>query len=337
MTQSDRVRRLTQWLFASCLWTLGVFWWAKRDLKQTGAIIVLTLHRVLDETRMELTCSLPGTIVRSRTFDRLCEHLRSRYCVIPAEGAAPGRAQERPTVVVTFDDGWKDTADTAWPIAKRHAIPFTVFVCPDLTDRVSPFWPETVVAYHHRVDPSAGFDKTEALIEDLKRKTPQDRDLAIAELKVKACRAGCGPEGAAVDSTMSWEDIQRMQDGLVSFGSHTNGHVILTTVSAEIARAEMQSSSEALARRLHGHCDSIAYPNGDASDEILAIAGELGYRYGFTTQRRVWTSRDPALAIPRGNVYEANIVNPLGRFSRIMFEYTAIWKPWLSSRRWAGL
>jgi peptidoglycan/xylan/chitin deacetylase (PgdA/CDA1 family) len=54
-----------------------------------------------------------------------------------AAGAADRRA-----VVLTFDDGTRDTYETAWPILRRHGLTATVFLVTDYMGQVAP-WPGT--------------------------------------------------------------------------------------------------------------------------------------------------------------------------------------------------
>src|SRR5438477_279294 len=46
--------------------------------------------------------------------------------------ALPGRA-----VLITFDDGYQDFADEAFPLLERHGFPATVFVVTDAAERTS--------------------------------------------------------------------------------------------------------------------------------------------------------------------------------------------------------
>ena len=62
---------------------------------------------------------------------------------------------------------------------------------------------------------------------------------------------------AAVDKTMTWEQIAELHAGGVTFGSHTSTHEILTTVPAAQAEREIVSSREAIQQKLGGSCHSI--------------------------------------------------------------------------------
>jgi hypothetical protein len=51
--------------------------------------------------------------------------------------AAPG---ERPFVVLTFDDGYRDNVEHALPVLEKHGAPFTMFVTSGFADRTARLW-----------------------------------------------------------------------------------------------------------------------------------------------------------------------------------------------------
>ena len=45
-----------------------------------------------------------------------------------------------PFVCLTFDDGYQDNYDTAYPILKKHKVPFTIYVTTGFIDNKLPMW-----------------------------------------------------------------------------------------------------------------------------------------------------------------------------------------------------
>jgi peptidoglycan/xylan/chitin deacetylase (PgdA/CDA1 family) len=89
-------------------------------------------HRVLGDD-VDASDIEPGMFVRASTFDKQLTWLR-RHCVIATLGgvlASPPKAHDRPTAILTFDDGWLDNRTVAWPILERHGIKATIFLVAD--------------------------------------------------------------------------------------------------------------------------------------------------------------------------------------------------------------
>jgi peptidoglycan/xylan/chitin deacetylase (PgdA/CDA1 family) len=297
-------------------------------MRRSGALVVLTFHRVLDDERLRTTASLPGIIVRQRTFERLTSYIERGYEAVHPGTVVPGEASDRLRVAVTFDDAWSDNYPVALPIAQAHNVPLTIFACPALTGANSPFWPEQISA----VLEAAGRRKeVEAIIEDLKHRTRENRERRIKSLVKKLAASGVATK-CTTDSTLPWEEIETMGRAGVAFGSHTMTHQILTMVPAETVRRELLESKRIIEQKLGGTCDLFAYPNGDWSPSTRAMLSEAGYRFAFTTQHGVWTKQCDRLSIPRLNVCEENLVDLAGRFSPAMFEYTTVWKAWRAEK-----
>ena len=92
------------------------------------------------------------------------------------------------------------------------------------------------------------------------------------------------PSGRAF---LNWEEIREMADsGLVSFGSHTASHRILTTLNDDEIRTELYKSKEKLLNEKIVTRDFIpfCYPNGNFNDEILRMVQEMGYSLAVSTK-----------------------------------------------------
>jgi peptidoglycan/xylan/chitin deacetylase (PgdA/CDA1 family) len=326
------MRQFLQRLWVAVLRASGALWWAKCQLRREGAIVVLLLHRVLDEAEWRGTHSLPSTVLRSRTFGDLAEYLARRCRAVRLSDAAPGTVGRKIAVAVTFDDAWSDNCTIALPVAEACGVPATVFVCTGLAGCVAPFWPERVAAALRAMRPSTPEAATETLIEHLKSYTPRDRAQWLEDLAHTLGAEEVRGEPFEGDSTMTWEEIAEMDRAGVAFGSHTHTHQALPAVGAGVARREVRDSQAALERRLGKRCDLFAYPHGRWSPEARQMLEEEGFRLAFTTERNAWTADCDPLLIPRANICENGIVGLRGRFSPAMFEYTAFWKVWRAMR-----
>jgi peptidoglycan/xylan/chitin deacetylase (PgdA/CDA1 family) len=97
------------------------------------------------------------------------------------------------------------------------------------------------------------------------------------------------PTEAGSDSpvaTLGWAEIQELVgSGLITFGSHTHTHPILSRCDPESAREELRLSRDILGEHL-GKADLFAYPNGTSSDfteTTKRALKELGYRCALAT------------------------------------------------------
>jgi peptidoglycan/xylan/chitin deacetylase (PgdA/CDA1 family) len=350
-----KIRAAARFCRAYGLFFSGLTWWAKWKLKREGAVIVLMLHRVLADSESANANSLRGTVLRDVTFERLSEFLCRHSELVDLGKGMPSWEEpaQRPRIAVTFDDGWRDNATTAFSITRRKNIPITIFVCPALMGRNRPFWPERVISLlkaacapgrdrrtlldfltrlgASETVPSEGSlteAASEAVIEALKRQGPEERASAIETLARLSADGDVFDGGS--DATMSWLEVEHLRQSGVTFGSHTQSHQILPQISEEAIRLELSASKQEIENRQDTPCRLLAYPNGSVSTPVRQQAARAGYTLAFTTQCGKWTANTDPLLIPRVNMWEGKLAGPFGYFSRAMTEYALFWRPYRS-------
>jgi glycosyltransferase involved in cell wall biosynthesis/peptidoglycan/xylan/chitin deacetylase (PgdA/CDA1 family)/ubiquinone/menaquinone biosynthesis C-methylase UbiE len=82
---------------------------------------------------------------------------------------------------------------------------------------------------------------------------------------------------------MDWPTLQALPRRVVTIGSHTVNHRMLTAIPAADAMEELVRSKVMLEDRLSRPVTSMAYPYGPADGAIQRLVGAAGYEYGYTT------------------------------------------------------
>jgi peptidoglycan/xylan/chitin deacetylase (PgdA/CDA1 family) len=279
--------------------------------------VVLTFHRVLNDVELEATASLPGMIVRTRTFDDFLAYATQNLEIVDAGHGPDWTKNSRLKVAITFDDGWCDNASEVFPVVRKHKAPITIFIVPRRIGSVLPFWPEQTAAV---LGPGGDIA---AVIERLKILPSSERKRFISRITENEKDTTSFKE---VDRTMSWEQIEQLQAGGVVFGSHSSTHEILTRIPLTQAEEEIGSSRELIEQRLGLPCQAFAYPNGDSSSETRMLVAQAGYKRAFENQTPgLWTKKTNPFAIPRVNICEYHLVDKEGNFSPLIFDYAVVW------------
>ena len=102
-----------------------------RDIVHRHRGVVLTYHRVIGAD-MRTAALDPGMYVTGSTFERHLALLADSYSLVTIDQMgmwlAGDATFERPPCALTFDDGWADNYNVAFPILRRHAASATVFL-----------------------------------------------------------------------------------------------------------------------------------------------------------------------------------------------------------------
>lgn len=223
-------------------------------------------------------------------------------------------------VCITLDDGYRDNRRWAYPIFKRFAVPFAIYLPTSFAEGRGELWwivLERVVAENHRVHVKldgveqvlqcATLAEKEQAYETLYwsvRNLPTEDELrnVIREL---AQRYGIDLNALCAEHCMTWAELAKLaSDPLVTIGAHTVHHPMLGKISEAAVREEMQGSVAAIEQSIGTRPAHFSYPVGDASSagtREFAIAAELGFKTAVTTRPGVLfpEHREHLVALPR--------------------------------------
>jgi peptidoglycan/xylan/chitin deacetylase (PgdA/CDA1 family) len=99
----------------------------KGVVDQTAQTLIFCYHRLVDKIRS------PGTEITPAAFEAQMKELKDRgITVISMQDLLAWKRGEKNIpprcAVITFDDGWKQQYDVAWPIMKKFGYTFTMFI-----------------------------------------------------------------------------------------------------------------------------------------------------------------------------------------------------------------
>jgi peptidoglycan/xylan/chitin deacetylase (PgdA/CDA1 family) len=215
-------------------------------------------------------------------FERQMRFLRRQFDVVPlAELVPPTRpASGRMKVALTFDDGLRNNVTVAYPILRKLGLPATFFVCPQLIDRGMWLWNHQARQRLKRLQPErleklareAGSPRAqvEPFVEWMKGLAPPHR--REIEACVRKASPGFYPTPAERDAfdMATWADLRSLPPQLVTIGSHTLTHPILTTLAEPDLETEIGDSRRVLEAKLQRPVEFFAYPNGSQNTAVHA-------------------------------------------------------------------
>lgn len=271
-------------------------------------LVVMTYHGVLpgDDDRDDY---LLGNFIASSAFDVQMAWISRRYAPVTMTQVVRAFTGGPPlpprAIAVTFDDGFANNFRYAHPILRRHGVPATVFLTTGhIGVRGAQLWTERVkraiylssatrlaVVVPGQPDglpmesPPQRADAARRVLGLLKRLPPVRRDAHLQEIEEHLGRPPLGPADADRYDFLSWREVREMAADGVEFGSHTVSHPILSTVSDDELRQELQQSKAAIEGQLDRECPAFAYPNGGDGDfgaREKAALKACGYQVAFS-------------------------------------------------------
>ena len=180
-------------------------------------------------------------------------------------------------VALTFDDGLRNNATVVAPMLARLRVPATFFLCPGLVGSGRWLWNHEARARRQRLSDVS----VHPTIEAMKALDPDVR--ARAERALQEATPDFTPtagEREAFD-VMDWDDVKALPE-LVTVGSHTMDHPILTTLPDDALDRQLRESRAVLEAELQRPIPWFCYPNG-AEDARVRAAVRRHYDAAVTT------------------------------------------------------
>jgi peptidoglycan/xylan/chitin deacetylase (PgdA/CDA1 family) len=295
-----RVRRV----LARGIRVSGIGDWAART--RPVELPILTYHRVLPEAAAA-AYPFGGMTMPLDQFEAQMAHLAARYKPLGIGEAlrllASGDLDPR-AVVVTFDDGYRDNFEHAYPVLERLGIQATFFVVTGALDGAARLWWDEVAdltaamsrrrgtgsdtpslpghwdsliggrggAVDHRI-------MAQRLVGGLNA-APRTERLRI----LSALRECAGPEPRSGESAMmTWDQARTMSRSGHTIGAHTVTHAFLDELDEGEARAEIERSIARVAEAVGRPARFFSYPRGRVSAQAKRLLEEAGIVAAVTT------------------------------------------------------
>jgi len=314
------------------------------QLKKTDGLIILMFHKVND-----LVDPLSLTVSRN-VFSGLMRELQKEERVVPLDGSFAGRSTGKNGLrfAVTFDDGYKDNYEVAFPIMEQHQVPATIYISTDYISQKRQFWYEKVIHAISNTDMEMiNLSRPEFSIRSIRSQSEREQAINHLNFTLKQIpdydRNELADELLEVTATgetfvgsemLTWNDVRALDRGGIQLGSHTVTHPILSNESVDRIREEVRDSKEIIESEIGKDVRSFAYPNGTRRDINAVVLDEVdkaGYQTACTTIEGINTPKTPCHMLYRINVFNGMCTDKAGSFDHRLF-WLNISKAWLRRR-----
>ena len=246
----------------------------------TNEYYILLYHGVTSTTSYGIE-NFSGKHIQSDEFDKQMRFIHKKMNPITLREACENQDLPPKSVVVTFDDTFKNMRSVALPILKKYQIPATFFITTGLvgTDTIS--WVdrlEHIINYaqkeefvirnpHRRSFSIRNNEEKIKTIREIKHIIKQSKtkvhDLILETIQDQI---GIVPiEGIKNYENLSVDDVRELFDPpTYEIGGHTVNHEILSQLKQNDLEHEVVSCIDTLGRLVDSRVDLFSYPEGQA-------------------------------------------------------------------------
>jgi len=275
-------------------------------LRRPG-VIVLMYHRILGADRSLVGLPVEEFAAQMAWLRDICDPIH------PDElraHASRGR-RPRPAVLVTFDDGYRDYHDLAYPILRKHRIPAVVFLATSLMDEGGMICTDTVqwaclstsrseIEWRGEKHSLAGEPARAAFGQKARNHL---KSLPDGERKeaVSALLRDLGSPPSRGRQMLTWDEVRAASE-LTIWGGHSHTHPILSRLDRAAAAAEIRTCRDRIIVETGLAPKYFAYPNGRPADytaETQQLLRENGFDVAFATSEGIAGADSDWMAVRR--------------------------------------
>jgi peptidoglycan/xylan/chitin deacetylase (PgdA/CDA1 family) len=273
-------------------------------------------HRVLPAGDSRTRLEEPGMMVTPDSFRQHLATVNQYFEVVKLadwlERRNRGELLPEKACAITFDDGWADNYEFAYPILREMQTPATIFLVSDMIGTHERFWPERIARLIARIATRHRELWTKSDLAWLRNSytgyafdnippTPEELTEIIAAAKhlgddtvnerLDAIEKILEPVTSILPaSLLDWEQVREMlASGLVEVGSHTCHHIRLNEqTSHKSINREIIASKQTIEQQTGTNAKTFCFPNGDYNAAALALVRE--HYTGAVSTESGWNS-----------------------------------------------
>ena len=253
------------------------FWKSKNNQP-----LVVMFHRVTKELIDDLNGVDKKLSININDFESFISNISKKYVPIHLNEYAEKynlNINFRNNVIITFDDGYYDNLELAYPILKKYKVPFTIFLCTNLINKLSV--PIEFVLTELILLQGVRFEKIEIdsklsnedYYNSIRNKIKKDKDFIFSHFMDNDKILIYDTEQIIINKNLflNWSSISELlKDPLVDVGAHNEDHISLLSTTFEESIIQIQNSIHEIESKLGKEVNLYSYPYGDFSEEQLA-------------------------------------------------------------------
>lgn len=270
----------------------------------SGQGAILMFHRVLpDNGKKRILRNKSLEITPEFLEQTILYFLNNGYEIISLSqlyDRLSSRTLNKKFIVFTFDDGYFDNYEYAYPVFKKYNVPFTVYVTTCFPDKTAVFWwymLEDLILQNDNIEIDIN-----GVIQKFNLDTDTKKAAAFNKLRLVIMENIDNNKTEVINffnnhgiksedynyMSMNWEQVKYIaKDDIVTIAAHTLNHPQLNTLSENQVIKEIKDSKDRLEKELGITVEHFSYPYGSklqAGKREFKIVKELGFKTAVTTR-----------------------------------------------------
>ncbi len=270
-----------------------------------GVGSILMLHRVTNQHEENRLSDNRGLEITCQHLEQLILYFKDQNYEFISLDQVPewltGKKEKR-FIAFTLDDGYKDNYEWAYPLFKKHQVPFAIYVTTSFPNGEAIIWwniLEDIILKNSQVEFTyleKRYSFSHSNLTEMNQSFEQIRQIMLDQdakgrkelIEIICQKYHMDPHHYSRSAVLSWDLIKELsKDPLVTIGAHTLNHYALKQLTAEQSYFEIEESKKIIEEQIEKPVDHFSYPfggRGEASEREFQFAQKIGFKTATTTR-----------------------------------------------------
>lgn len=274
--------------------------------KANKNLLILNYHGVIPEPDFDIS---PNHLKVSE-FEKQIQYFSKHFNILNpnvlTDPDASDLSKNETNIIITFDDGYENNYQFAFPVLKKYNCPAIIFPVTSLIDTDEATWYDKIDITKNQITEETLKNRIKPLLEEITGKTYSR--IAIRDIKNELKQLSTLQKERFFDNyfkfisskslneltllpyykMLSKKQIKELQESnLIHFGSHTHTHPNLDAISSEEVEFELITSKKILEEITQKDINSIAFPDGAYNANVKENARKNNYKIQYAVDFRL--------------------------------------------------
>jgi len=265
-------------------------------------LTILAYHRILNIDHEPFFDFDEGVISATpHDFEAQVKWLKNNFNITTFASLLKGEMAPN-SLIITFDDGYKDNYENAYPVLNKYNVPATIFLTTGYIESSRLFWWDEIsylvkktakrkLSVNYLGNPITfdlitRNDKKNAIshiLKLVKRIPNNDRIDIINRLRIELEVDIDNFSDARM--ILSWDEIREMSKNGIEFGAHSVTHPVLANATPETVKYEVEESKRKIECEIGKDVTTFSYPVGGSdrfNEQAKRSVENAGYSYAVS-------------------------------------------------------
>lgn len=237
----------------------------------------------------------------AENFEKQIQFLKRHFSFVTPNDFYRGNAKKGINIFITFDDGYKDNFDIAYPVLHRNNAKAVFFIVTSIIGTNEWLLHDKIRYLVLKGEIEANY--AEKCLREMNSGQPLPKSLLDLVTNYKF------PTNKRL--MINWDELLKMQSTGFTIQPHTHNHSILSFLGTDEQKREIETSIDSIRAKLGVSTTSFAYPNGLYNDSTISLMKSFKIDYAYTTIPGVNNEQTDPLQLKRIGINASDSIGVL--------------------------